>query len=258
MTSVDSYLDDLFERLAGTGPDGRRLLVEAEQHLADAVAEARGRGLDTEAAEREAVQRFGAATDIVRQLPVASGTLRISLRRLAAGTWALTGIGLAWYGLSGVLTWLLAGPWVRLLIWTHSFGFHAMCERGWIPSDVDCFTYRRGQLTVVPWGGADFPFLAVGLAGLVLVGSLVMLRRRTGMGAADWTPSRTTIGLALAVPFGVLGLLVLFYGAIGIVDGTQEYGLSYGVTGLSAVVICLLAVQSLRRRFSRSGRPGRR
>jgi len=75
-----------------------------------------------------------------------------------------------------------------------------------------------------------------------------MLRRWTGLGAPAWTPSPTTIGLAFAVPFGVIGSLVLFYGGLGLIDGTQEYGLSYEVTGLSAVVICLSAVRSLRRR----------
>jgi hypothetical protein len=247
MTSVDNYLDDLFERLAGTGPDGRRLLAEAEQHLADAVADGRERGLDAEAAEREAVQRFGAATDVARGLPATSGTLRVSLRRLVVGIWAFTGIGVAWYGLSGVATWLLAGPWIQLLIWTNSFGLRPMCEPGWVPTGADCFTFRRGELTVLPWGNADVPFLAVAVVGVVLVGSLVMLRRRTALGTAAWTPDSTTVGLALAVPFGVIGLLVLLDGVLGLVDGTLEYGLSYGVTGLSAVVICLLAARSLRR-----------
>jgi hypothetical protein len=247
MTTVDGYLDELFDRLAGTGPDGRRLLIEAEQHLADAVADARGRGLDTEAAEREAVDRFGAATDIARRLPANSGTLRISVRRLVAGAWALTGIGLAWYGLSGVVTQILAGPWVRLLIGTRSVGFHPMCERGWIPTGVDCYTFRRGELTAVPWGGADFPFVAVALAGVLLVAAMVALRRTTALGTPAWTPPRSTIGLALAVPFGVVGALVLFYGALGIVVGTQEYGLSYDIAGLSAALISALAVRSLRR-----------
>jgi HAAS domain-containing protein len=247
VTTVDGYLDELFERLAGTGPDGRRLLVEAEQHLADAVAEGRDRGLDTEAAEREAVQRFGAATDIARRLPAATGTLRLSLRRLATGTWALAGAGLAWYGLSGILAWLLAGPWTRLLIATDSFGTHPMCERPWIPSGVDCYTFQRADVQTVPWGGDDFPYLPVGLVGLLLVLSLLTLRRTTDLGGPTWTPPATTIGLASAVPFGVVGLLLLFYGGIGLADGTQEYGLSYVITGASALTISLLAVRRLRR-----------
>ncbi|MEU8236329.1 hypothetical protein AB0C12_42625 [Actinoplanes sp. NPDC048967] len=73
---VDRYLDDMFDLLAGTGADGRRLLIEP-------AAEGRARGLDAETAEREAVVRFGAAATVARRVP------------------AGTGIILTWYGLSG-------------------------------------------------------------------------------------------------------------------------------------------------------------
>jgi len=37
---VDRYLDEMFTLLAGTGANGRRLLIEAEEHLVEAAAEA--------------------------------------------------------------------------------------------------------------------------------------------------------------------------------------------------------------------------
>ncbi len=75
---IDRYLDEMFDRLAGTGADGRRLLTEAEEHLTEAAAEGRARGLDAEAAEQEAVGRFGAAATIARRVPVRAGTMRSS------------------------------------------------------------------------------------------------------------------------------------------------------------------------------------
>ena len=56
---IDRHLDLMFDRLSGTGSAGRRMLVEAEDHLRSAAEEARARGLDAEAAEREAVARYG-------------------------------------------------------------------------------------------------------------------------------------------------------------------------------------------------------
>jgi MYXO-CTERM domain-containing protein len=56
---VDDYLDTLFDRLSGTGAEGRRLLAEAEDHLRSAADDGIARGLEPLAAEREAVRRFG-------------------------------------------------------------------------------------------------------------------------------------------------------------------------------------------------------
>ncbi|MEV7629940.1 permease prefix domain 1-containing protein [Actinoplanes sp. NPDC089786] len=119
---VDTYLDEMFELLAGTGAEGRRLLAETEDHLTEAVAEGRARGLDAEAAERDAINRFGAPAVVVRRLPTTRIVVRLDLRPLLVGAWAFTGTFLTWYGLSGALTWLLSWPWTRLLIATDRFG----------------------------------------------------------------------------------------------------------------------------------------
>src|SRR5690349_22729895 len=65
---VDRYLDELFDRLAGTGSAGRRVLVEAEDHLRTATAEGVQRGLSSDDAEREAVTRFGPAARVGTEL----------------------------------------------------------------------------------------------------------------------------------------------------------------------------------------------
>jgi hypothetical protein len=53
------YLDEMFDRLAGTGAGGRRALAEAEDHLRAGAEEGVTNGLTPEEAQRAAVARFG-------------------------------------------------------------------------------------------------------------------------------------------------------------------------------------------------------
>jgi len=57
---VDDYLRRLARELRQRGPDEARIVAEAREHLVDAVADGRQRGLSVEEAEREAFERFGA------------------------------------------------------------------------------------------------------------------------------------------------------------------------------------------------------
>src|SRR5262245_29751780 len=105
---VESYLDGLFDRLSGTGGAGRRMLSDAEAHLEESAAAARERGLDEIDAERDAIARFGSMDSIARRVPVSGNP---QWRRVLVGVSAIAAVALLWYGLSGVATWLLHGPW---------------------------------------------------------------------------------------------------------------------------------------------------
>lgn len=59
MSRIDDYLDALFDSLTGTGPEGRHLMLEAEDHLRSAAEDAARRGLGADDAELEAVSAFG-------------------------------------------------------------------------------------------------------------------------------------------------------------------------------------------------------
>jgi hypothetical protein len=65
---VDRYLDELFDRLAGTGHAGRRALAEAEDHLRAAATDAAAHGVPPAQAEADAVARFGPPARIAAQL----------------------------------------------------------------------------------------------------------------------------------------------------------------------------------------------
>jgi len=254
---VDHYLDEMFNLLAGTGASGRRLLIEAEEHLTEAAAEGRARGLAADAAEREAVDRFGAAATVARRVPTDLGTLRVSLRRLAVWAWALTGTALAWYGLSGALTWLLSGPWARLLIATDRFGAHPMCVPPWVPEvPIDCVQYYRLDVSLLPGSGNDFPYLLTGGVGVALVIALLIARRTTALGAPSWTPSRTAAGWAFAIPFGAVGTDLVIEAVDGIFKEVQYYVLACFVAGLLAFAISAVVISAVAIGRSRSGARG--
>jgi len=61
---IDDYISQLDQELRRRGVNDARTLAEAREHLIDAVEEGRQRGLSSEEAESEALERFG-APDVV-------------------------------------------------------------------------------------------------------------------------------------------------------------------------------------------------
>ncbi|BAL89731.1 hypothetical protein AMIS_45110 [Actinoplanes missouriensis 431] len=256
---VEQYLDEMFDRLAGTGPAGRRMLAEAESHLLAAVDDNRARGLDAEAAERAAIDRFGTVGAVVRVVPATTRDLAAPLRRLLSGTWLAAGILMIWWGGHGVLSWLLGWPWTALLIATDRFGTQpGMCGRPWVPSNptADCLTLYRGTLNLVIEGGDRAAYPVVAAAGVLLTAAWLLLRRTTALRA--WTPAPIPLGLALAVPFGLAAPVLIAYGAAGLYWQAQHWTLSYLTAGLLAVAISATATRALRReRLSPPGAPSK-
>lgn len=68
---LEAYLGELEQALRTHGHEPSRIVDEAREHLADAVADAVARGLTREDAEREAIERFGPAALIAAQAPPA-------------------------------------------------------------------------------------------------------------------------------------------------------------------------------------------
>ena len=96
MSEVERYLDEMFDRLAGTGAAGRRALAETEDHLRAAVAAGLAEGLPDQQAEHEAVIRFGSAARIAGQ--VVRVHRRGPVRAAASAAWLVVGVGLSWLG----------------------------------------------------------------------------------------------------------------------------------------------------------------
>ncbi|MEV0003001.1 permease prefix domain 1-containing protein [Micromonospora sp. NPDC050980] len=250
---VEEYLDELFDQLAGTGAAGRRVLAEAESHLQAAVDDGLDRGLAQEDAEGDAIRRFGPPAALARQVPVPTGSAGASLRRLVVGVWAAVGVTMTWYGISGVLTWLLGWPWVRLLIATGRFGGQPnMCERPWVPSTpvADCATQYHDQLYLIPVGAdevRDRLFLIFAVGGVVLLVGLTMVRRASALGTPAWTPRLASALLCVVLCFGPAALVLLSFGVRGVLTSAQDWSLSYLVSGLLAAGVAVTAGRRMRR-----------
>ena len=65
---VDAYILRLESTLRKQGLVNPRIISEAREHLADAIADGRDRGLSEDAAEREALARFGTPDDLTEEL----------------------------------------------------------------------------------------------------------------------------------------------------------------------------------------------
>jgi hypothetical protein len=242
MNDIDRHLDDLFDRMAGQGAVGRRMLAEAEEHLRTAAADAQARGRSPEEAEREAVAAFGAVA------PIANG-----LRRAHRGTGSARAT-------SGGL--LLTGRALSVLSLVHLFA--AACLSPWAWG-----SYGAALCSGVPkvfqptCGYSPDVAAATTVTGLALgaLGLLVLLARRAlirhGRLPAVAGPF-TTLGATLLALAAVLVLIDLPWLAGALVDQPVEPVPGRRTAVLATVASLLIAtvavggqVLSIRRRIQR-------
>ena len=115
MSEIERYLDELFDKLTGTGAAGRRALMEAEYHLRAGAADAMTRGLPEDQAEHEAVSRFGPPALVARKLRSAGRLNRaVSAAWLLAGL-AACGLGAAYLAAAWWHTWQVPNCYVALV-----------------------------------------------------------------------------------------------------------------------------------------------
>jgi hypothetical protein len=156
MSEVERYLDEMFDRLAGTGAAGRRALAETEDHLRAAVAAGLAEGLPEQRAEHEAVVRFGPAALVAGQVRRVhrAGPVRAAV----SAAWLVAGVGLSWLGVTFLAAFFFPGP-LRLV----HISFYDLCSNFLSPS---CY--------IVTW-----KTVAVGLV-LLIAGVILLAARRLG------------------------------------------------------------------------------
>jgi hypothetical protein len=236
--AVDRYLDELFDKLAGTGAAGRRTLAEAEDHLRAAAAEEAAAGLDQDAAEQAAVARFGPATPVAAGLKQAYGGIGALARQAFTGMWLVGSLGALAVGLSG----LLAEAFGRLA----SPGFVSGDAAGVTYTPDRCADYYEyvpdarscaDAAAVHHWGEVVTGRVALGVLGLLALLALLAARRWTPLGLPGWAPPWTVVGAVLLALFGVA--------ALGL-GGTSLMELTFGRTdgvgaNLSAGLVAAVA-----------------
>lgn len=230
MSEIERYLDELFDRLAGTGSVGRRALAEAEDHLHAAAADAMARGLPANQAELDAVARFGSPAVVARTMRSAFGGGRVS-RALSAG-WLLAGLaaaglGVAYLAASGRLGW--QSP-VRMC--THFLNPFCLSIGGTAiraTTSAAVAAAAGAALLLGRWLAVRYAGLAPVRRGFAVAAGLLLGLAAFGFGMT---------GQAVALPDSVRSLV------FDVLPGRYVVGATFTV-GATVLIECLAAVVSL-------------
>jgi hypothetical protein len=98
---IDTYLDELMAALRVEPRRARRILIETEDHLREAVRDHVAAGMEEAAAERLAIERFGSPREIAARFNGASVTPRGWLLRMYFCLAMLFGVGMVAVGVAG-------------------------------------------------------------------------------------------------------------------------------------------------------------
>ena len=238
---VDRCLDELFDRLAGTGAAGRRALAEAEDHLRSAMADGIARGLTPEAAEREAVARFGSTGRVAGELRLAHRGIGGWLRPAFVGCWLAGGAGLLAIGLSGLVAEVFGRLYGAAFVAGDAPGVTYTADRcadyfEYFPHARDC----ADAAALHHWGEVVESRVSVGVLGALALLVLWLVRRGTAIGTAAWTPPRGTVAVPLVVLFGLAGLALSGMGLMQLAfRDTNMVGANLSA-GLAAMVAALV------------------
>lgn len=236
---IDSYLDDLLSRLRGRASRVRRIVAEAEAHLRDAADANEAAGMDPEAAESAAVERFGRPAVVAaaanRSLGAASpGQLVTATIWLAA---RLTGIGLVAVGLSGALSAAVAAVAGRSFVFGAPQGvsFPAAACAHWLsvqPTATTCA--QAGSLE----NASDIVGLrlAAGVLGVLLLLALLGIHR-LGRRPVDVLPS----GFAATVGATVFGCAAVVLFSLGVSDSAVSLMFGQGQWYVDAAISLLVS-----------------
>jgi hypothetical protein len=206
---VQIYLDELFDRLAGTGAAGRRALAEAEDHLTSAVATHTATGHSVPEAQRLAVAQFGDPVSFASGIARAQGGLVALLRPLFTGAWLLGGVGLVAIGLSGLVAEV----------------FGRLAGARFVAGDLPGVTYTPQRcaeyLEYFPtagscaeaaelhhWGEVVQYRAAAGLLGVVALAVYAALRRVGPLKGGAWRPAAGPLALVTVTLFGLAAILL--------------------------------------------------
>ncbi len=205
-SAVDQCLDEMFDRLAGTGAAGRRALAELEDHLRSAVAEGTARGLSTEQAEREAVARFGATAEVAGQLRSVHHGPYAWLRPAFVGCWLAGGLGLVTVGISGLVCEVFGRLFGADFVAGDAPGVTYTAQRC-----ADYFEYAPNAATCADaaafhhWGEVVDSRVSAGVLGVLALLVLWLVRRSSQLGRPAWTPPRATVAVPLIAIFALIG-----------------------------------------------------
>jgi hypothetical protein len=254
---VERHLDDLFDRLAGTGGVGRRTLAEADDHLRATIAEGVAAGRGQLEAEQAAVERFGDNGPTAAEIKAVHYGPSVWLRPAFVGCWVAGGVGLVVVGFSGLLAELFGHLYGPAFVAGDAPGVTYTADRcadyfEYFPHAASCAAAAAEH----HWGEVVTGRVAVGVVGLLALLVLWSVRATSRLGSAAWTPPRLAVTVPLAVAFVLAG--VGFTGIslmqLGFHD-TDMVGtnLASGLVSLVAALACWALTRRPSRSWSNGG-----
>jgi hypothetical protein len=245
---IDAYLDALARELRLDPAHTRRVLIEVEDHLREALHSNVARGLDEVEATEQALTSFGSPRVVARRFHIESGQrfTRALFLQIVLTLGLLGGVGLAAIGASGALAAAMGGVFGKSFVAGDGYGVTYTPPR--------CAQYLRldpGAANCTQAALDDhfdeivFYRLAVGVLGLATLAGCWVVRRR--FRALLRTASLPALfgDTAGAAVFGVAACLLLLDGVAG-ATGSQGGQLSGGiVASLVALWYCRGLLHSL-------------
>lgn len=231
MSQIESYLDELFGRLAGTGATGRRALAEAEDHLLAAAADATARGLPADQAERDAVARFGPPALVASKLRSAVGGGRVS--QAVSAAWLLAGLAAAALGVAdlaaaGRLGWQSFAWTCTAFLSPSCYAIGGTAVRATTSAAVAAAA--GAALLLGRWLAVRYAGLAPVRRGVALAAGLLLGLVAFGLGMT---------GQAVALPGSVRGLV------FDVLPARYVTGGATFTVGATVLIECLAAAVSL-------------
>ncbi len=209
---VEDYLDELFVALRGQPRQVRRMLAETEEHLHSAIVDDVAHGTPAQDAAGAAVARFGGAAQIAKAWNASTPPepMRSFLRRTASQLVPLAAVGLVAIGLSGVVARAMTALWGRTFMFADPAGttYPVSDCRSWLSLHPSAGSCTNAYLAESQADGLLARY-AAGILGLVLLGVVVLIRRRRGapvFGRLPLLSSFTGTILFLAAALGLVGL----------------------------------------------------
>src|SRR6185369_8784940 len=225
---VERYLDDLFNRLAGTGMAGRRAIAEAEDHLRESVAARMAAGATADDAERAAVAAFGSAESVSAALRAAHRPIAALFRPAFVASWWIAIAASLAIGASGVALWIsgrvLGSFWAagdRHPVSAARCAQYLRLE----PSSPDCYHAETAHHFFEMVRNR----LAIGVLGLIAAVAWIALRKR-------FTADRPAAPLVFLLTAGLLYMSVPYLGSVSVVGIGRKFA-----DGVAALVVAIVA-----------------
>lgn len=218
--AIERYLDRLFDLLAGSGPAGRRTLVETEAHLTEYVQDLIAQGRTPDAAAREAIARFGTPEVIAAAVASPPTSQHLVFHQVVASVWIFAATIMITAGISGALCWVVGcmlGPMIMAPdgpAMMHDTQACAALTQAY-PTAHDCMHAAVMQ----NFDRMVFDSLVAGLGGITLLGLYFVARSSLRYASFTRLPPPNYMFIAGVTAFG-------FAAVVWFVDGLDDYARS--------------------------------